>query len=86
MFVFDVCARVRVCARVCVFFFCAPLKASIVKQQGLFKSKVIELASSARRISLLEDSVAKHLARQRNLDEQLQVTVHLSSTVEGGNG
>lgn len=50
-------------------------KASIVKQQALFEKKVAELASSARRISLLEDSVAKHLARQRNLDEQLQVTM-----------
>lgn len=46
-----------------------------MKQQALFEKKVAELASSARRISLLEDSVAKHLARQRNLDEQLQVTM-----------
>lgn len=60
------------CVCVCLFFF-APLKASIVQQQDLFQNKVAELASSARRISLLEDSVAKHLARQRNLDEQLQV-------------
>lgn len=58
----------------CVWiFFFPPWKASIVEQQELFENKVAELASSARRISLLEDSVAKHLARQRNLDEQLQV-------------
>lgn len=67
----------------CVFLFFAPWKASIVEQQGLFENKVAELASSARRISLLEDSVAKHLARQRNLDEQLQVTTQLSSMIKG---
>lgn len=44
-----------------------------MKQQTLFEEKVAELASSAHRICLLEDSVTKHLAKQRDLDDQLKV-------------
>lgn len=46
-----------------------------MNQQTLFEEKVAELASSARRICLLEDSITKHLAKQRDLDDQLQVMV-----------
>lgn len=44
-----------------------------LKQQELFEAKVSELDVAAKKISGLEDSVARYVGRQRELEEELQV-------------
>ncbi|CAM9752588.1 unnamed protein product, partial [Scytosiphon promiscuus] len=49
------------------------MQAEGTEQQALFEAKVSELAAAASKISLLEDSVARHLARQRDLEDEVKV-------------
>lgn len=49
------------------------MQTEAVEQQGLFEAKVAELSAAASKISMLEDSVANHLARQQGLEDELQV-------------
>ncbi|CAM9758560.1 unnamed protein product, partial [Hapterophycus canaliculatus] len=48
------------------------MQAEGVEQQTLFEAKVSELAAAASKISLLEESVARHLTRQRDLEDEVQ--------------
>lgn len=49
------------------------VKADGVEQQALFEAKVAELSAAATKISMLEDSVARHLTRHQGLEDELQV-------------
>lgn len=51
------------------------------EQQALFEAKVSELAEAASKICLLEESVTRHLGRQRELEDKLAVRHFLLSTV-----